>query len=153
MTDIDKMEAGAELNALVAERVMGWSDGPHTFYRWQDRKKRERPLLLFHCAPGGGIGNFDAHVDESGQKFYCGEPKRLFKASPYSTDWAAAGEVLEAIPPDDFDDFTRILMNELGVTSGYSAHYAYQPVSDTLRGLTPEAISRAACKAVEKGAA
>ena len=149
MTDIDKMKAGAELNALVAERVMGWSDGPHTFYRWQDRKKRERPLLLFHCAPGGGIGNFDAHVDESGQKFYCGEPKRLFKASPYSTDWAAAGEVLDKGHPCGwFDPFYLCRYGD-----GYGVFTIKARRLFTEGDTGPLAISRAACKAVEKGGA
>ena len=32
MTDIDKLEAGLELDALVAEKVMGWfvAKGPHS---------------------------------------------------------------------------------------------------------------------------
>ena len=92
------MKAGPELDALVAEKVMGWSDGPYTFYRWADRKKRKFPIEgIFHCAPSESLGDYASYVNERGEKFSCGEPKRIYLPHHYSTDIAAAEEVIRPI--------------------------------------------------------
>lgn len=146
MPDIDTMPAGAELDARVAT-AMGWTDGPHIFYAWQDRKQKARPKFGFHCAPGDGIGDYSSHVDESGQKFYCGEPKPLFFPGPYSTDWAAAGEVQSHLSGTglrmcliEFADFWQCVFHGIGASGMWAS-------ADT-REL---AIARAAVMAAEKG--
>jgi len=92
------MEAGRELDALVAEKVMGFSDGPHTLYCWHDRKKRERPLHgAYHEKPGTGwkSPDYTAYVNEAGEKLFCGKPKAVFWPEHYSTQIGDAWEVVE----------------------------------------------------------
>jgi hypothetical protein len=89
---IDEL-AGRELDALVAEKVMGWT-GKKIVYGWSDRVKRLYPLLVF-TEGGSYVGDFGPFVDEEGNKIQYGKPHRVYHAPPYSTDIKAAWEVAE----------------------------------------------------------
>ena len=83
MMDIDKLEAGRELDALVAEKVMGWTwcAGPRPFdgmiMRWLFAPGKEKLSLA--------KGN---------------EPMGSLSMPHYSTDVAAAWEVVERLVDD-----------------------------------------------------
>jgi len=62
--EILAMEAGPELDALVAEKVMGYS-GKITVFAWQDRGKRLLPLTGFQA---GEHTDFCTYVDGEGKK-------------------------------------------------------------------------------------
>lgn len=85
-----------ELDALVAEKVMGYSE-KITVYAWYDRKAKKYPRVAFKVSSDkdDSIGAYSAHMDESGKKIFCGRPHNLFFPKPYSTDIAAAWMVVE----------------------------------------------------------
>lgn len=72
MSDVDKLEAGPKLDALVAEKVMGWEVGPHT----------ADPL----------VARFKFRWKLPNDAGYGDEPP-----PEYSTDIAAAWEVVEKL--------------------------------------------------------
>ena len=145
------MEAGRELDALVAEKVMGFSDGPHTLYRWHDRKKRERPLHgAYHEKPGTGwkSPDYTAYVNEAGEKLFCGKPKDVFWPEHYSTRIEAAWEVVEKLvltfelgwlPTDEGLNWDASFGEKRGSEEGTTTYAA----------TAPHAICLAALKAVE----
>ncbi len=130
MADIDNMSAGPELDALVAERVMRWTKHEHhpmpllgTGRHW--KRADGTTVERWHTQPGYG-------EDE---------------CWPFSSDIAAAGEVLEQskLLDDDGGDF--MLWHDLDGWIVGDTHFM-----EFARGETgPLALSRAACKAVEKG--
>lgn len=74
---LDELKAGRELDALIAEKVMGWILGPERITR-----------------PDGG--SFDAPIhDDWEYKGY-----RPYSLPPYSTDIAAAWLVIEKLQKD-----------------------------------------------------
>ncbi len=136
MPDIDNMEAGPELNARVAERVMG--------HRW-----------CMYSIDTGIQGRILRRPVPEAETFWDGVEEavaNLHHLKPYSTDWAAAGEVLERIRSQPYLKQSAFMLtlgeairNAGGVPEWYpggcwAALY-----------LAPLAICRAACLAVEKG--
>ena len=123
-TDIDKLEAGPELDARVAERVMGWFK-----VRWREKPRRSewvwrwcRTKATYYAAHGSW--------------------------SP-STDWAAAGEVLEKL---NLLTFSLHRENCGGVRYDVVC-YDKPDQSDQVHATAtaaPLAICRAALKAVEE---
>ncbi len=86
MTDINKMEAGPELDALVAADVMGWPIvymGDPDSDEWWTRVP-SYPCLVVHSDGSNWIVRSDDDRD----------PLDSFDPS---TDWAAAGEMLEEL--------------------------------------------------------
>ena len=125
MLDIDKMEAGAELDAQVAERVRGW-------HRGQQVEGRQYWFTKKPPKPGYDPG---------------------FPCPYYSTDIAAAWEVHKNIyhrSSSVQDRYSEAIITAVrtrldlgGVLTLADVFLLFEPVD----------ISRAACKAVEKGAA
>ena len=146
---------GRELDALIAEKVMGFSDGPHTLYRWHDRKKRERPLHgAFHRASGDPIGDFSAYVNEAGEKFFCGRPKQVHWPSLHSIDTRAAWEVVEKMEADGWGHKHIVHSPEAehsGVSWTFMKPGQGEQSMTTIEvvGSIPYAICLAALKAVE----
>ena len=117
--------AGAELDALVAETVMGWN--AEVYFPLGGN---EPPYCRVRLR-AEGLGR---------------QPWRLFAPS---TDWSAAGEVLERMQAQDYD--TRQAF--VDYLEGFVAHeyrYAgqYPGTRYTPLFLTPLAICRAALAAV-----
>ena len=115
--DIDKLEAGPELDALVAEKVMGW------------RMIRNDPLL-----------SHTGWIDGDGRK------RTRYDPPPYSTDIAAAWEVLEKFPwfrIDNRGDYegNQAFMVELSDDAKNLSGKMWAPTA-------PLAICRAALRAV-----
>ncbi len=85
-----------ELNAWIAENVMGYSEpielargrSPKSAKRW-DKFYKNHPPSEYHSPV------YDCYVDRSGQKIYCGKPFQIYLAGHYTTDPAAAMEVLK----------------------------------------------------------
>jgi hypothetical protein len=128
VTDVQEMVAGRELDALVAERVMGWclhkAFGPRGWRQWEDT---ERNVMA-------------AGVKEAGAGF-----------CP-STDIAAAWQVLvEALSQVgtanirlDMEDYGRGFFNDSGPEKA-----VWVTVGDvTIFGPAPLAICRAALQAI-----
>jgi hypothetical protein len=125
--DVLAMQPGRELDALVAEKVMGWAE------LWTDSK------------------NYMAYPPCE-QKFTIGEAER-HPVWPYSTDIAAAWEVVEKIkhmnlyiathvPADG--RITCIVDDDINGELTCDEVKEYQVVADT----APEAICKAALLAV-----
>ena len=122
--NIDELEAGRELDALVAEKVMGWHVTP--------RGRCISPGYNPDCYKGG----------------YLGAP---FDVPKYSTDIAAAWEAhRKIIMPSTELAFNYA--RELEIAAGACWGGNDCNVLDVLRYLTPLAICRAALKALEKNA-
>jgi hypothetical protein len=133
MTDIDQLEAGRELDALVAEKVMGWphitDDDPYRHYK----------------SYGGVIVNGDAEIIRRG---VIGEPWKP------STDIAAAWEVFshhcltsQVIGSwvHDSNERPELPQNDMG----YAIEWFCTSRGDPVVGLSaPHAICLAALKAV-----
>ena len=90
--EIMAMVQGKETDAAVAEHVFGWT-GRKIVYRWDDRKKHERPLIIFTNGDSRYAHNYNPFVDESGTKINYSEPHKVFFPPDYSTDISAAWEV------------------------------------------------------------
>ena len=102
MPETDSTEAGPELDALVAVEVMGWIPPPCLIPRSREQRWEALPLippdsepqLYRHADTGESIGAFvllhDSHW-KTPQDGWHWNPLR------FSTDWTAAGEVLERI--------------------------------------------------------
>jgi hypothetical protein len=91
MTDVDEMEAGRELDVLIAERVMGWRRAPYTLegsgLEWAD---------------GAGLIPPDARTHITSVQ----------RAPEYSTDIRAAWEVVKKVrawEPEHRFEFARRL--------------------------------------------
>ena len=123
MMDIDKMEAGREMDALVAEKVMGYEVYRHE-YSYHDT------------------------VNEFTETEYIVENIRV---PSYSTDISAAWQVVEKLntdsPFDKFDKFSQILAE--GCDADQDDYIA--DCYNLLSGISPLAICRAALKAVDNG--
>lgn len=93
---------GPELDAYIVGHVFGWTDGPHTFYKWADRKQKRGPILVFHEIPGKyldytvGEHGSGSYVSEDSEKFRMGKPKEIYIPRSLSTT-AASFAVMEAI--------------------------------------------------------
>jgi hypothetical protein len=72
------MEAGAALDAIVAERVMGWKQDPRPFPRWED----------------GSEHGSDWYVDGNGDYYECSNQCDTWRPS---LDIAAAWVVVEKL--------------------------------------------------------
>jgi len=129
-TDYDAMEAGRELDALVAEKVFGW--------KW----------IRFRYELGGAQGpeeaiqvspdDFPGYFDEDSYMADDGKYPRSYhpRGRPaYSTDIAAAWFVVERMRDDK--SWERFVWNLPGALSG---------IHSMLEQLTPIAICRAALK-------
>ncbi|TGE35902.1 hypothetical protein E4K67_22560 [Desulfosporosinus fructosivorans] len=92
--EILAMVPGRELDALVAEKVFGWT-GRKTVYRWDDRKKHERPLIIFTDGDRKNADNYTPYVDNNGTKINYSEPHKVFIPPCYSTDISVAWDVVE----------------------------------------------------------
>jgi hypothetical protein len=90
---------GREMDALVAEKVMGWT-GRKTVYQWFDRKRHEYPLIIFAIG-GEGMGSYETFVDGEGNKIQYGNPHKVFFTPNYSTDIAAAWEIIRKLNKKD----------------------------------------------------
>jgi hypothetical protein len=129
--NIDEMEAGRELDALVAERVMGWKFIP--------LPKRNRSGLCINC----GRAVWDDPRNRQTELGICNE-----EDCRYSTDIAAAWLVEERIAELGLIDEYCIELNAIA-----NAHWddgKRQPQRWQLIHATPEDRCRAALKAVEK---
>jgi hypothetical protein len=84
---------GRELDALIAEHVMGYS-GPIKVRRMKKEGKFE---LMFKVSPVFGGFEFGQRFTEDGTKVYCGKPFNVYYSPSYSTDHNAAFEVVAAL--------------------------------------------------------
>ena len=93
MMDIDKLEAGPETDALVAENVMGWILDPE--YGDPGLWKDSTGMLTGWCSKEWSEESFDDHSPH-----YAGcapelfTPKGIFRPS---ANWSATGDVVEAL--------------------------------------------------------
>ncbi len=122
MTDIDKLEAGPELDALVAEIM--------------EPKPRGRPNegLYYPVLSPGGWWVFNGI--------------KWTPSKQPTTDWAAAGEVVEKLKYGGF------CLAYCPDTNEWDCSFTNTPELECLcayENTGPLAISRAALKAVEKG--
>ena len=93
-------EAGRALDAEVAEKIFGASER-RVVYEWRDRTKRARPTVAFLKAndrlPWKVLPrDFSTLVDVNGKKL----PDGVYRAAHYSTEIAAAWEVVEKMRAD-----------------------------------------------------
>lgn len=139
--DIDKLEAGRELDALIAERVMGWKwcASPNTF-------KPGRPWRRWLAEPYRNMPVWDGVTEMPIDGLFDEESNVLY----YSTDIAAAWEVVEklretwpvvlvTVGPKHYDV-------EINTDKGSPSHYRL--VEDAQAETLPLAICRAALKAI-----
>lgn len=140
--DIDTMEAGREMDALVAEKVMGWRD--------------------IRCHQGGNLpfgvpdDDFNRDVDEHKKHGNCGFPMEYHREPipMFSNDISAAWEVVEKL----LDKNLHLILRDQA-ENGYSADFYLAQdwpnppckfIAEYVRGDTaPLAICRAALKAAE----
>ena len=92
--EILNMTAGREMDALVAKYIMGFGE-THIVYRWHDRKQKNFPMKVLFSGPG--IGEYDAVVDEDGNKLYCGNPHPFWRIEPYSSSISDAYDAVETV--------------------------------------------------------
>jgi len=92
--DFATLVMGSELDALVAEKVMGWKDRI-IVCRWKDRPARKHSIIAFKDDGKDSVGDYSAYVNEAGEKIYCGRPHQLFFPPHYSVLMEAAWEVVE----------------------------------------------------------
>ena len=130
MEEIEKLEAGPELDALIAEKVMGlvpceqWIDGMGT-------------LSIIHR------GDCDAPI-----KLQCHDAKPGRWTKRYSTDISAAWEVVEKLTPQFIDFELGNRRNELFNADfiwGHGLRQYFRANANT----APLAVCRAALKAVQ----
>lgn len=137
-TDIDRLEEGSELDALVAEKVMGAQWVPYTWY--------DGSAKLYLLEQGG--------KPPKGDDFDLLEDGRIvgWNMPEYSSDMAAAWRVVEYIWK------TKQMMIELersygmdGTSKGWSCRFGgFDDGVYALADTMPLAICRAALKAVLK---
>lgn len=133
------MDAGRELDALVAERVMG--------YQWWHREGLRNHLLSPDAAQWAGSLDMKPGAAETDKAFYNGAP-------PYSTDIAAAWEVIERMTAQGWH-------YEIGGPAASTPHWArfgrgdYDPHNDEwdeqhigMGSAAPHAICLAALRAI-----
>jgi hypothetical protein len=131
--DIDTMEAGSELDALVAEKVMEWN-GTHdvqyvdldTWYSWCKNCGK--------LGEDGEIGHWEPGMD---QPKGCAVPPR------YSTDITAAWEVVEKMPRLELIKYPG---GHFFAGTGYADEDGWEFEAEA--PTAPLAICRAALKAV-----
>ena len=126
--DVDKLEAGPGTDALVAETVMGWQTVPNPDGSLSVFNQADEYLYLIGCE--------ESYPD-------CAPPWRP------STDWAAAGEVIEKLHSPDAS-----ITLETGIRNGESVWWCVFIIDDDRHKYaaadTPQlAICRAALKAVK----
>lgn len=91
--EILAMQPGRELDALIAEKVMGW----HGPIQWVDDEDGSDPFLL---EPG-------VEIPEGADEDWVGDNNCIMPH--YSTTWAAAGEVIEKMQELGFDFFALLV--------------------------------------------
>lgn len=131
-----ELDAGSKLDALVAEKVMGGSEGfvcPECGSRCFGSSQDERGNWSRHC-----------HGEHRPCR-WSGKPQDA--CEHYSSNIAAAMKVLQKVTGEHADDFAMVLMEYLGIP--YRERTALEAVSDVLSRLTPLAISWAAVKTME----
>lgn len=151
--DIDNMPADAELDALVAERVMHlddvhmgvmayWFTPVGSGYNAEPRRTEG----IHHMSKDAYV--YKAREPYSGQQLQCHDSG--YEAVPdYSTDWAAAAEVLENFAPHGSLSFSlNRFHSSAGTDRDWQAAFGHI-VADA--PTAPLAICRAALKAAEKG--
>lgn len=87
------MNPGTELDALVAEKLFGYS-GRFTAYVWGDRGARKRPLTAF-VVGNNSLGEYSAFIRADGVKLYCGQPHSVHFPPPFSQSIREAFDVVE----------------------------------------------------------
>ena len=123
--NIDELEAGRELNALVAEKVMGWTD-----LHWVD-------------------GGYDGKGNYSPTGYYGKGPDRaVFLTSKFSTDIAAAWKVVEKIACSGLIVRVTWDFNPLASCSIHKDDHLWTMIAECICDTAPLAICRAALKAV-----
>lgn len=91
------MQAGRELDALVAEKVMGYLERV-VVRKGRSLKTAEGPRIAFRHSPDRfDLGEYSRHWTEDGTKIYCGSPFSIHFAPRYSVEIAAAWRVVEKI--------------------------------------------------------
>lgn len=146
------------VNALVAERVMGW--------RWQVRVGTrdlwcfppDRPLLAkdrsscfnkYYCGPVGDFEFTELTERESGW-FVCG--KRHEDLPKYSSDWSAAGEVVEKMVEDHPEwRFGLLWGARMRPSAEFFDLQDGERVGEDVRETVPLVICHAALRAVGAG--
>ena len=93
------MVAGRALDALIAEKVMGWT-GRFLFRALKN--KGDWSIGFQGNGDARGIGNFSRWYRDDGTKLYCGRPHSVYPAPTYSTSIAAAWEVVEKLKADGY---------------------------------------------------
>lgn len=126
---VSTTEAGPELNAEVAEKVMGWTD------LFEERHPRTNELVLRGITPN--------------------KLRYRFAIPKFSTNIAAAWEVVKKLPSLGIDNFQ--LRWHIGTSGKFVAEAAKTPVvpsGEMFRGVAdtaPLTICLAALKAVNHG--
>jgi hypothetical protein len=152
------LEAGRELDALIAEKVFGWSERVEVIRGNAYKKAEEREwFTAFHERPKSSIysdmGDFSRFTGRNGQGFSCGKPRKIHVPPNYSTDITAAWQVVEAMKdrPGETADHLGFGIDSHTIadgTRGYSAAIGrYGATAPT----APLAICRAALRALEGG--
>jgi hypothetical protein len=116
--------SGRELDAAVAERVMGW-ERVHEESTWNGYATHKQ---LLGSSPAG-------------RKYGCYDP--VYGVPHFSRDWYAAGLVIEEMRRDKGADRWYRFLDYLGMESGDGFLGTFMEV------ISPELIARAALYAVE----
>jgi len=117
--ETEELKVGREMDALVAEKVMGWERGDW-LKKWPDGSKQEY---------------FDVWIIP--------ELAPLHNTPLFSTSIAAAWQVVEKLVRSP--DTLRLIISELGVTAVFTHNKQAIGEGDT----APEAICLAALKAID----
>jgi hypothetical protein len=141
---VDQMDAGREMDAVIAEKVFAW--------RWIAHAWKDNPTYRFIAPPTVEIG--DRYSLASGLEPLYADWDRVAKLPKYSTDIADAWQIVEKLRligwnyiQIDCDedlwgaDFAKLAFTEHGANQVAKAH-------STARESAPLAIGRAALKAM-----
>jgi hypothetical protein len=132
-TEIDKMEAGPELDALVAKKVMGWKLEPYTAYCGGTPEQARQEAIK---------QGWYYWEDENGDEI----PGQL-EDNSFSTDIAAAWKVVELLNKK-FKTFVEFIGVNIPVMDWRVVLFSDSSPVVSLGRTAPLAICRAALKAV-----
>jgi hypothetical protein len=91
------MEAGPEMDALVAERVMGWErGGKNDHARPAHRESKDFPGTILNDFDSKGPHDYLTSLGPAGRVYFCGCPSSA-DLPAYSTSIADAWEVVEKL--------------------------------------------------------
>lgn len=151
--EILAMEPGRELDAAVAEYVLGYKNRV-VLYEWADRKSRKHPVVAFTDNPGE-IGTYRAFVNEHGEKVSCGKPHWVHIPSKCSTDIADAWEVAEKLSAHETvisrkEQIRGVLTYNVQIFNRSKKHpdECWKGLIDISAKTAPEALCKAALLAV-----